>query len=72
MVDAFRRRGIETPYEVLVDVFRDEGHEGRHEPAKCGQCQVQSLVSGDLVGACLFLPEPAAIASHVPVRQILP
>ena len=55
----------------MVHLFGHEGDEGRGELGDGDQALVEGGVGGGLVGVVLALPEAAAAAADVPVREVV-
>ncbi len=65
------RIGVALPFQVAVDLLRDERRERRGDLGELHQDVAERAVGGKLVRVVRRLPEPAAAAADVPVRQIL-
>ncbi len=70
-VDRFGSRRVSRAHQVLVQFFGDEGHGGGEQLAQRDQGLVQGGVGGLLVEVGLALPEAAARAAQVPLRQVV-
>ena len=57
--------------QLLVEMVRQKGREGRHQAAELLQHPVQGGEGGDLVGGDVLSPKPAAIEADVPVGELL-
>ena len=70
-VDTFGRVGFQFTNEVLVHVFREERYERRHQCCNAREALIQRQVGDVFVLGVGRLPEPAPIAAHVPVAELV-
>ena len=70
-VDARGRVRADGPHEVRMDRLRGERHERGHHPVRRVEAFVEGQVGGLLVLAGRRLPEPPAVAAHVPVAELV-
>ena len=64
-------RLVHPAHEVLVHGLGDERHDRRHQPVDGVQALVEGEIGGLLVPARRRLPEPTAVAPHVPVAELI-
>ena len=62
---------IHAANQILINVLRHEGHEGRDDLGQGDQHVVQSGESGFLGVVHTLAPETLAAAAHVPVAQVI-
>ena len=63
--------GLDAGDEVVPDRIGEVRDDRRHERGQRRQHLVQRRVRGALVGVELALPEPASVAAHVPVGEVV-